>query len=873
MIQLLKTSNILITSFFALVLVQNLWAQQQEIDFRYKPSQYYTLISLPDDWQKSMATETGALAYDFGPGPYARHLTEIRFGIRGDMLEVEEQSLPNGKAPLISTTSANRYHKIHTKTFSIVPDRYSTPELSNQVHPRVRRHHGWNGALGWAKPDSSLDPSFANVAWGTNRAIHYSIQVEPGTRRTIALGFLEAWKGRAGDRAFELRLEGAQSIIIDPLRDGIKGRAYVYSFNASDTNRDGYIELQVHPSAQAPDPNTFLNTFWVFPPSYVAEPNSIARGEHNDNAEIHFDCGQDAYLASPTMRFDAIVAQYDNFAQSPIVSIRTNRSLQMSNNTGTVTHAGKPFLLVHPRPVSMQATENGYEILLAPGTQKASVIAIHGSSGNSPSPSPDQLEAEWERAFSFWNENTIVPSNPILVPDSSLQFLTDAAIRNMYQVRERVDGKIQYQPGPSVYRGLWIADLILTGDAVLAAGDTSGMRRYLEAILPYQLSDGHFRAMVPNVSLYENPSYSTGALLYARATNDKDWLRRNWISISRGVDWIIAKRESTLSDPMAPNFGLLPSGFVDGGISTPGADYGSVWWSMVALDYAIRTAEWAGQINELPRWRSAYNGMLIAATAAANRDMQKDARGIEFLPIMVGQKNPPAPLLGQYGFIWPARYARFFYQPSSFLSSVLDANLKLFDAYKQQGLVTGTGWLENGIWIWLSGKHGSVQLYRGQKDKAIATAYALANHAGPTGTWVEEQLPKDLGSRTTGDVSNSESSAAFYLLVKDLIAQERGDTLHLFGGIPKEWIKPGAKIALKGSYSQFGPLNLELSLNEDATEAEIRVDAIDGRGMPGAITIDMSALIEAGFEVDESISIQNHYPFRNPINIRMQRYP
>jgi hypothetical protein len=182
-----------------------------------------------------MATETGALAYDFGPGPYARHLTEISFGIKGDELEVESQTLPNGKSPLISTTLANRYHKLHLKTFAVVPDGYSSMELSSQVHPRVRRYNGWNGAMGWAKPDSSLDPSFANVAWGTNRAIRYSVQVEPGTRRTIALGFLEAWKGRAGDRAFELRIEGAQSLLIDPLRDGIKGRAYVYTFNATDT--------------------------------------------------------------------------------------------------------------------------------------------------------------------------------------------------------------------------------------------------------------------------------------------------------------------------------------------------------------------------------------------------------------------------------------------------------------------------------------------------------------------------------------------------------------------------------------------------------------------------------------------------------------
>jgi len=845
--------------YFILMLIelflmnQAVYAQKYPVNYEFAPEQYYTLIGLPDDWQKTMATERGSLAYDFGPGPYARHLTDISFGLKGVDLRVESQSLPNGRTPIVHTTLAHETSKVHLTTFALVPDNYQSPSLPQQLTYRVSRVNGWNGTLGWARPDSTLDPSFANVAWGTNRAIRYRLSVDQYARYTIAMGFLEAWKSTARARFLDLRVEGAEPLVIDPLADGQRGKAYVHLFDAHDVNGDGSIFIEVHPSGLAPDPNTFLSTFWVFTENFEANPDDIAHGRHNSEALLHFDCGRDIELAAPNQRHDAIIATFDGATAQPVLTIRTQRSLQWTPDSTEVTSAGLPFLWVSPAPVSMIKTDTGWEFVLPEGTTEAYVVARHGlaSSTNSYQDGTiDGIRQQVGVAAEFWANNTLVPKNPISVPDRDIQFLSDAALRNMYQVRERVNGLLQFQPGPSVYRGLWVADMILNGGAALAAGDTSGTREYLEASFPYQDENGHFKAMVPHISLYENPVLLTGAFLYGRATDNRKWLLENWDALSRGTNWIQHMRQYTLVDSAATNYGLMPAGFVDGGISDVGSDYGSSLWSLTALEYATRTAQMIGKQSDAEKWNHVYTDMLRHLERAVQRDLQTDEHSQTYLPAMVGQRQPPVPQLGQYGIIWPARYARFMDTTDGVMGSLRKTSLPFYESRSKQGLLAGAGWLQDGLWIWLSGIHGAVQLQEPTSTNAINTMYAIANHASPTGTWVEEQLPKALGNRTTGDVSNSESSAAFYMLVRDMILHDRRNELHILKGVIKDWLIPGEKTALMNSYTEFGKVDLLLEVNPNGNTITLDFSLlITSHTDKVPVLVYVNHIVEAGFTI------------------------
>jgi len=122
--------------------------------------------------------------------------------------------------------------------------------------------------------------------------------------------------------------------------------------------------------------------------------------------------------------------------------------------------------------------------------------------------------------------------------------------------------------------------------------------------------------------------------------------------------------------------------------------------------------------------------------------------------------------------------------------------------------------------------------------------YAMANHASPTLVWREEQPLRSFNSRKiTGDMPHNWASAEFIRMIRHFIALERGDELHLFEGLPPTWVKPGMKTALKGIYTEFGVLDVDLSISEDGKKASVRIDLNSANHQPPAsVVIHLDAL-------------------------------
>ncbi len=825
--------------------------QNRQVDFQWAPATYFTVVGLPDDWQKTMVTENGSLAYDFGPGPYARNLTSVHFALSGRSLTVDSQRLPNGKTPIVKTLLVAPDAELRLTSFSVIPENYTSPKPSSRLNGMVSRFDGLNGARGWVRPSSDLDPAFANVAWGTNRAIRYQVDVDRGQSYKVATGFLEGWKSTTGARPIEIHIEGSEPRTIDPLADGIKGKAYVHVMDGIDINNDGKINIEIHPSATGPDPNTILSVFWVFPAQFNGQPEAIATGAHNHEALVYFDCGLDSELAAPSVRHDIIQAQLISGQAQLELRISTNRHLQWDEGSRTISSQQLPFITLSHAPVSVTRSDRDWVLTLPVGVSEVYAVVTHGSLELNRPLSNIDVDQELSRALSYWESNAIVPQNVIQVPDPAIQFLADASLRNMYQVRDFVNGKMQFQPGPSVYRGLWVTDFV--NGAALATGDTASVRIYAEAVLGMPTEDGHFRAMVPNLSFYENPTFLTASFYYARSTGNLAWLAKHWPTLEQGMEWMMRQRESTLKNPDTPNFGLLPAGFVDGGISELNADYGSALWTLTAIEYGVHAARSIGHDTQAAKWQGVFDDMLASLIVAMERDLQYTENGLKFLPTVVGAKNPKVPQLGSYGFIWPAKFSHFMHDKSTLLGSVMDIYLNYYESQLMHGLFSGTGWLSDGLWHWLSAMHGSVQLEHGWRDKAIGTLYALSNHASPTGVWVEEQLPAHLGNRTTGDVSNAQSSAAYYMFVRDMIAYETKDEIILFSGIPKHWLEPGNSTKLLNSQTLFGPLFVNIETTPDGQTMTVTIDATKMEQSIGRIIIDPKVIREAGFKVNDSL--------------------
>ncbi len=66
----------------------------------------------------------------------------------------------------------------------------------------------------------------------------------------------------------------------------------------------------------------------------------------------------------------------------------------------------------------------------------------------------------------------------------------------------------------------------------------------------------------------------------------------------------------------------------------------------------------------------------------------------------------------------------------------------------------------------------------------------------------------------------------FIRITGQLLAFDRGGDLHLFEGMPPEWLRPGMVTRLKGMGTRFGPLTLELRVDSDGKSARLRIEPL-----------------------------------------------
>ena len=201
--------------------------QKRQVDFRFAPESYLTAICLPDDWQKTLVSEKGALAYDFGPGPYAKPLTEISVGLKEKALRINRQYLQDPRVPIVVTERIGDGVTMQQHAFALIPQ---NPQLQTPtwINDKVQRIGGLNGCISWASPAGKIDPAFRNVAWGNNRPIKYRVKVTPGSKKRVAMGICESYKPRAGTRILELHVEGSTPLTVDPMASGEKNHPYVF---------------------------------------------------------------------------------------------------------------------------------------------------------------------------------------------------------------------------------------------------------------------------------------------------------------------------------------------------------------------------------------------------------------------------------------------------------------------------------------------------------------------------------------------------------------------------------------------------------------------------------------------------------------------
>ncbi|MBL9212819.1 MAG: hypothetical protein JNL92_20325, partial [Opitutaceae bacterium] len=179
-------------------------------------------------------------------------------------------------------------------------------------------------------------------------------------------------------------------------------------------------------------------------------------------------------------------------------------------------------------------------------------------------------------------------------------------------------------------------------------------------------------------------------------------------------------------------------------------------------------------------------------------------------------------------------------------SPLARGTIAMLEAAETQGLTHSTGWLAQGIWAGFGALYGHLPLLQGRFEKAADILYAVANHASPLGTWVEEQSPAGAPVKLAGDQPHCWASALFVRLAASLLACERAGEVHLLAGVPPEWLRPGAVNRLEAFATAHGPLSLTLTVAADGRAATLQVEP----PAAGRIQLHTTSLAAAGFRLE-----------------------
>jgi hypothetical protein len=444
-----------------------------------------------------------------------------------------------------------------------------------------------------------------------------------------------------------------------------------------------------------------------------------------------------------------------------------------------------------------------------------------------PATTPEVM-AEAKKAEKYW-EKVDLPYDRIVVPDEKIQALIDSSIRNIWQAREMKNGLPAFQVGATCYRSLFIVDGAFILEAANLVGAGKDTRAGIAYTLSFQKEDGRFE-ILPHYSK-ENGIVLWTCVRHAMLTQDKEWLRSIWPKLEKTVGFIQHLRKESYKDDSPLNDGLLPPGYVDGGINCHDQyEYSNVYWNLVGLKSIVQAARWLEKNDEADAWQKEYDDFYATFRKAAERDMKTDAHGNRCLPILM-TKNEKILQTDPDWYIdckaqWTFCHGVYPGQLFEKSDALVQGNLDNLATYEKEGMITTTGWLTGGIWNYFASFYGHAQLWQGDGQKAAETFYAFANHASPLYAWLEEQGLKSDPIRENGDMPHNWASAEFIRLAVHLLALDRGREMHLFEGLPVEWTKPRMVTKLTKIATPFGELTFSLTVAEDGKSAELQVEPL-----------------------------------------------
>jgi len=818
---------------FALFFSRTVAFGQLTVNHRYSPPWWQTLICLPDDPVKTLVGREGQLFGDYdykGPRNFS-----FSIGLDGLVpLVWKDQQLLSARAPITRTLKSVGKIGIAEETFLQIPSEEPLNSVVRYDSRRVER--------GWSKPSVVCDAAFNDIAMGLKGLsgeglVELHIKVKPGRAGAIALGFCEGHYEEPGQRVMRINVEGAEQKDIDPVKDFGPNRPGVYVFDGRDADQDGILTIVVSNMPGTKDRDAFVNGLWMFDGVAPAAADIVA-GKANERAVVYAPA---ARIPMPARRYHMLIKVKNNGASGEFTPVLRYRGIEEWKMDGGRLLIGEETVVSASSGLGRLVGDSSgaFHLVLpvmrlAAGEQKELTITISRffDRADAYRASVGDSKQQETIASGWWQKNS--PSAAaVTVADPGVQAMVESSIRNIFQARDIRKGNRSFHVGPTIYRGLWLADGTYLLEVGTMLGYVKDVRSCIDYLTHYQLPGGGFEMITTFHK--ENGLVPIMLVRHAMLTQDKQWMERNWSVVEGCLRRIRYLRDEAMKDSSRSYYGLLPDGNVDGGIQH-GNDYSNTEYCLSGMKWAIMAARWLGKEEEARNWQKEYDDLLSVFLIKARKDMRKDDKGNVYLPVMINNEGDYPPQKGQWAFCQSV-YPGQIFDTTAETRKMAEGTVDMLHDHREEGLVLNTGWMDQGLWTYFSSFYGHAMQWLGRTKEIPQLLYDYANHSSPTMVWREEQKPQGKGNNEVGDMPHNWASAEFIRMVVHMIELDRGRDLHLFEALPRQWMRPGAKTALDGIRTPFGPVKLSLTVNASGDKAAFRLVFEDAGHLPGKVVI------------------------------------
>jgi hypothetical protein len=293
------------------------------------------------------------------------------------------------------------------------------------------------------------------------------------------------------------------------------------------------------------------------------------------------------------------------------------------------------------------------------------------------------------------------------VPGRHGDFLT-ACARNILEARERKNGGLTFQVGPTVYRGLWVVDGNFILEAARYLGYDREAQQGLETTWALQEKGGGIFAGAGRDHWKDTGIAMFTLVRQAELSQDWSYFRSMQPNVLRGVEFLRGLCAKGAAEGSASGrYSLLPKGMGDGGLGGLRDEFTNTIWVLAGLQ-AVEQAAARLKLPDLDPVGRFHRELHATFTAAARQEMRRHAAGFEYLPMLM-KNDPqwnaadpwdrPQPQVGQW-VMSHAIYPGLVFEKDD---PLVKGHIALMQACTQEDMPAESGWLPHeGTWNYAS---------------------------------------------------------------------------------------------------------------------------------------------------------------------------